>query len=232
MCVAVGDKAADPTDPIEPALFETWNGSAWLVSGSPHPSPYGNELLSVSCLSATNCTAAGDDQNSANSSETSTQTLIEHWNGSHWRLQVSADVADAANNFTSLSCLKSGVCVAAGSFDQLTLNVPLIEIRTHGVWAISPTPSPGGAEGIAYLTGISCSDSTNCVAVGYNVGNGGEQFTFVEQWNGTQWSIVSSPSVSDDSSLHAVKCTSSADCFAVGSAISGSTLTGLIEQGT
>jgi hypothetical protein len=82
-------------------------------------------------------------------------------------------------------------------------------------WSIVPsaTPSRGGG-----LGGVSCVSATDCTAVGDR-----DHLTLVEQWNGTVWSIVPSPSASGSSAsgsrsseLDAVSCVSATDCTAVG----------------
>ena len=74
-CTAVG--AANPFTPNATTLAERWNGTSWSLQATPNPSQGGGELLSVSCASASACTATG---NSTNSSGVSV-TLAAQWNG-------------------------------------------------------------------------------------------------------------------------------------------------------
>ena len=59
-CTAVGNTAVPSAQPNVYTLLEHWNGAKWSTVPSPNPtgSPI-NELLGVSCTSATNCTAVG-----------------------------------------------------------------------------------------------------------------------------------------------------------------------------
>ncbi len=85
------------------------------------------------------------------------------------------------------------------------------------------TTTPGGSEGGAGVTGVSCVSSSECWAVG-SVNDGGGNSTdrtLTERWNGTRWSVVRSPNVSTSPSdqLVGVTCTSRLDCWAVGNAL-------------
>jgi hypothetical protein len=79
-------------------------------------------------------------------------------------------------------------------------------------WAIQPTPNPvGGTNDV--LRGVSCVSATACIAVGsYEASHGA---TLAESWDGTTWTIQTTPSISA-AFLTAVSCTSATACTAVG----------------
>jgi hypothetical protein len=69
------------------------------------------------------------------------------------------------------------------------------------------------------LTGVWCTSSTDCFAVGYSFSTAPFQDkTLVEHWNGKTWTIVPSPNPSGttDDRLLGVTCASTTNCFAVG----------------
>src|SRR5689334_10210569 len=69
------------------ALIEHWNGKAWKVFPSANPGDSnGTQLSGVAATSSSNAWAVGDYFNGA-----SDQTLIEHWNGTAWKVQPSPD---------------------------------------------------------------------------------------------------------------------------------------------
>jgi hypothetical protein len=75
-CTAVGNYGTSSGTPL--TLAEAWNGSSWNVISTPNPSAStNNNLASVSCTSATACTAVG---NYVNPSGT-TLTLAERYSG-------------------------------------------------------------------------------------------------------------------------------------------------------
>jgi len=97
-------------------------------------------------------------------------------------------------------------------------------------WSIVSSPNPTGATSSG-LSSVSCSSSTRCFAVGY-YSKGLVFKTLVERWNGTRWSIVSSPNPTGatSSGLSSVSCSSSTRCFAVGSYDKGSVSKTLVER--
>ena len=62
-----------------------------------------------------------------------------------------------------------------------------------------------------HLREVTCASASDCWAVGDHSNN-----TLTEHWNGTAWSIVTSPNISANY-LNGVTCTSASDCWAVGS---------------
>ncbi len=70
---------------------------------------------------------------------------------------------------------------------------------------------------VSNLSGVACPNTTTCTAVGYYKTSSGDA-TLVEHWNGTNWSIVTSPDPSGSIilSLNDVACPSTTRCTAVG----------------
>ncbi len=226
LCMAVGYKSAAADEAAGPALIEKWDGSTWSVSAKPDLSRYGNNLEGISCVKPTACTATGTDDGNGTSS---TNSLVERWNGSDWARQTSANVANSWNDLSAVSCPPTGECVAVGtSFASASATwSPLAEVSAHGSWSISVTPTVAGDD--TYLKGVSCTSSSNCVAVGYYQNTSDVHQTLIEQWNGVSWQIVSSPNVaSQDSYLWGVRCFKASECFAAG--LAGNA--GLVEEGT
>ncbi len=84
--------------------------------------------------------------------------------------------------------------------------------------AAAATPHLVAATVAGNLSGVACPGSS-CMAVGGRsptAGHGGG--TLAERWNGTKWSVVTSPnpSGSDGARLNAISCTSTNSCVAVG----------------
>ena len=74
-----------------------------------------------------------------------------------------------------------------------------------------------------FLDGVSCISAGNCAAVGQRAPATGTGGTLAERWNGTKWSVVSSPDPggSAGAKLADVACPGPADCLAVGSYTDG-----------
>jgi hypothetical protein len=68
------------------------------------------------------------------------------------------------------------------------------------------------------LSGVVCLSTTDCKAVGSYLDSNEVKRTFAVKWNGTAWSIVTTPAPSEAlaSELSAISCPSSSACRAVG----------------
>jgi hypothetical protein len=122
----------------------------------------------------------------------------------------------------AIACPSDNACVAVGSLPSSVGTTVLVDRFNRVRWERSPAPSPGGAGSGDYsaFTGISCTSSTQCEAVGtYTSGSNGRQ-SFAESFNGRRWSAQTTPvpsGQSGDVALAGVSCTSASACVAVGS---------------
>ena len=221
-CFAVGSFADSQA---EKTLIEHWDGSSWAIVPSPNPAnAFESQLFGVTCVSHESCTAVGGKATDANQ-----LPLIEHWNGKRWSIVAAADPhgADAAV-LRSVSCPSASSCNAVGVNVSQTEFAPLAEHWNGKAWSIVPTATATPSSNpknlaLAQLIGVSCANSTSCMAVGTYTA-----FTtappsitsqpLIEQWNGTSWSRVAAP-VSDHPSfagLIGVSCPRPTNCTAVG----------------
>ncbi len=233
-CTAVGsyDDSSSNTD----TLVESWNGSAWAMQPSPDPtSPRTNGFVSqfygVSCASGTMCEAVGTYlyNNAGNNA-----TLAEGWDGSHWVVQSPANpVGSAGTTLTSVSCAATTTaCMAVGYYsDGMGSTYALTEQWNGSSWALqsAPTPSEGNGTSDGQLNSVSCTAATACIAIGVYRDSNGTQVTLAEQWNGTSWTVMSTPNPAPPPSscgsgnlacanyFNSVSCISATACTAVGS---------------
>jgi hypothetical protein len=147
-------------------LAEHWNGRRWEIQPTPDlpgSARNGGDLFAVSCISATNCIAAGDNSSKA----TVELPLAERWNGRKWRIQSAAVPSPAANTaFLGISCTSASNCTAVGTYQKglFTRNLPLIEHWDGRAWALQASPSPPRQ---VLLVGVSCLPTAECTAVGF-----------------------------------------------------------------
>jgi hypothetical protein len=206
-CMAVG--GSGPKNGEGATLTEEWNGAVWSIVPSPDTGDsYGDDLQSVSCVSSFSCTAVGES--TTNQTDV---TLAERWDGSSWSIAPTPNPSTYINQLLRVSCSSANACMAVGtdrSLDGIDQN--LIESWNGGSWSVDPSPEAGGAV-TNLLDGVSCPTVTWCTAVGsYAVGSGFDPL--IQTWNGTAWSIATSPTVGG--ALYAVSCTSVTSCVAVG----------------
>src|SRR5579875_576925 len=92
-------------------------------------------------------------------------------------------------------------------------------------------PSPNGSNGGSGLTGVAVVSSNDVWAVGNSGDQRSGQVTLIEQWNGTNWQVVSSPDPgSIDNTLYAVSAVSASDIWAVGFYVSTTGVTQTMTQ--
>jgi hypothetical protein len=217
-CVAVGWSYT--TSSGIPSLVEVWNGTAWSVQSSPNPVGSTNtELLGAWCSSPSACNAVGDYRNSSGDFV----VLAEAWNGTAWSLQsaptpVGATGPDGGNLY-DVSCTSITACIAVGYYENSSDDFVAFTEQLNGTtWSILSTPLPTNTVN-SFLEEVSCTSLTSCTAVGGYTASSGKWKTLVEVWNGTAWSIQSTPknpNGATDSALIAVECAPSVPCTATG----------------
>jgi hypothetical protein len=193
-------------------VAEQWNGTAWSVQQVPNPQPqFEAALPGVSCSPAGTCIAAGYDA----------VALAEAWNGTSWSVQrISTPPGATSSDLTGVSCTSASACMAVGTYRPDVIGgdeATLAEAWNGTSWSIQPTPASPNAFGDGFLTGVSCTSATFCVAVGYYFSRAGVS-TLAEVWNGTSWSLQPTPDQpgADESFLLGVSCSSNTACTAVG----------------
>jgi hypothetical protein len=124
-CMATG--IAESHGFITKTLAEAWNGTRWSVLSTPNAAASTSLLDSVSCSSATACTATGYD--GASTQPGGANTFAEVWNGTAWSIQATRDPGagqGALNDFYGVSCTSATACTAVGSHSA-GVTVPLAE---------------------------------------------------------------------------------------------------------
>jgi len=209
-CMAVGSLLGVT---YNQTLIEQWNGATWSIVTSPNTSAtHGNDLNGVSCISASNCTAVGTYDNG-----TAEQTLIEQWNGATWSIVTSPNTsATLSNILEGVSCISASNCTAVGIANSGTFDQTLVE-QWNGIgWSIVTSANTSSSENND-LRAVSCTSASACTAVGTYY-NGTSSLTLAEQWNGSTWSVSTSPNVTgaQNDFLVGLSCSSGSDCIAVG----------------
>jgi hypothetical protein len=239
-CWAVGDYGSQPGLSSEVALTQAlhWNGKTWSQVHTPNPAGTsntdGNVLDSVRCSSATNCWAVG--AYGVITLPERALTLALHWNGKKWAKVATPNPAGTAtgdlNELIGLSCTSASNCWAAGEDGTFATQITLVTLALHWngkKWSQATTPNPGGTAtaSINELSAVSCTNTTNCWAVGEYEGSvgtsGHDTLNLALRWTGKKWVRGTTPSPggtadNDTSFLFGVRCTSTTHCWAVGGA--------------
>jgi len=230
-CMAVGAFATNASAQSQP-LAERWNGSVWTVVPAPNPqAENGSSLAGVSCTAASACTAGGD----YDYADVFQSIFALRWNGTAWAMQKQPNPrGQDVNGDNAVSCVSASACTSAGYLTNGgNVGQTLAEAWNGTTWTIQRTPNPAGNNGAA-LAGVSCPSTSACSAVGnWSPGSNGTPVnTLAEHWNGTQWSLQSTPNQAGAiiSALLAVACLPSGTCVAVGDSSNHSSTQTLVER--
>ena len=205
-CIAVGeyvDSQAWRT------LIEQWDGRAWsIVSSANTSATQSNYLDGVSCTSATSCMAVG----SVNTG-TGDVNLAEAWDGTSWTIVPVPSTTSYINDLLKVACSSASACTAVGNQRAQGGHDQTLTASWDGTaWAIVPSPDSSATQAND-LYDVSCLTPTNCTAVGsYFDGTATQSLTI--SWNGTSWTIVTSPTIGVP--LYGVACTAPTACTAAG----------------
>lgn len=137
------------------------------------------------------------------------QTLILHWDGTHWTQIPSPDPGRVDNSLFSVAATSATSAWAVGDFTGSTgEDQTLVEHWDGSTWTKTDSPAPGQTIDLSGVVGTS---ATNIWAVGL-AGSASLQ-TLAEHYDGTGWTRSPSPGTGF---LESVAATSPADAWAVG----------------
>jgi hypothetical protein len=192
------------------------------------PNPSGDSGLNgVACLPgrvSPFCMAVG-------SKALPSKTLAETLKASKWSVSDTFNAPEAEyDGLDGVDCLSDKDCIAVG-YSQSGTDVAALVERWNGTsWSAMTTPRPSKSSDYS-LTGISCSSSVECIAVGSSVPSSNTLASNApaESWNGSSWSLTKVPVAgidrnSDKVALTSVSCVSATKpktsdrgmCMAVG----------------
>src|SRR5499433_653560 len=220
-CLAVGGHANPFTEIPPGTLAERWNGRGWRIQPTPNPPGGGWFLLSVSCTSASACTAVGGRLTPPGKP---TGTLAERWDGHTWHIQPTPNPPGrGVKLLNSVACTSRSSCMAVGNeFDPATgESLGTLAERWNGrTWRIVPTFKPAPAGPNAGLNSVACTSASACTAVG----NRTLVKTLAERWNGRTWHVQATPNPSggQNITLAGVACPAPTVCTAFGLNLTGS----------
>jgi hypothetical protein len=189
-----------------------WDGTQWNVVAGPNTGS-GDTLNGVAARSASDVWAVGYHVAAGNVS----QTLVEHWDGTQWSVVASPNVGTRSNTLTGVVAAPGGDVWAAGYYYNANVWAQTLIERWNGTsWAIVSSPDPGDEND--YLYAIAAAPAGDVwVAGNYGCSSCPYSQTLLEHWNGTIWSVVSSPNAPfANNYLQAIAAVSANDVWAVG----------------
>ena len=190
----------------------SFNCGAWRIVPSSNPGTSSNMLNGVTATSANNVWAVG----TYSSNEGSGQTLTEHWDGFSWSVVSSPNPGSGSNSLNGIAAVSTSDIWAVGMAGDTNSGISqtLIEQWNGSSWSVVSSPSPGS--GGSYLSALAAISANDIWAVGYLYSNNPVIQTLIEHWDGTSWSVVSSPNPGQDNVIYGVAAISTTNAWAVG----------------
>jgi hypothetical protein len=179
-------------------LSEHWTGTRWSIVSTPDPRTQSGDydvLTGVAAVASGDVWAVGY---AGNASSPNDRSLIEHWNGTAWRV-IQSPNPNYSQDLYAAAAVSSGDAWAVGSsFNYSPYGYgALIEHWNGKAWSAVPNPATTALYGVTALA------SNDAWAVG--VGQ-------ILHWNGAKWSVFSkSPGY-----LESIAAVSSSNIWAVG----------------
>ena len=142
--------------------------------------------------------------------ESSSGTLIAHWNGKSWKQVPSPnDGYSILQGVAATSARNAWAVGGTGQGDKTLI------LRWNGkAWKRVTSPNPGNDGN--YLYSVAATSARNAWAVGYADSTGPTITTLILHWNGETWTRVPSPSPAVSPELYGVTATSARNAWAVG----------------
>ncbi len=219
---AVGSSGSQLSGQV--TVIEQWNGTSWQVVSSPNPGSIDNSLYAVSAVSASDVWAVGYYVNNMGT----TQTLMEHWNGTSWSVVKSLSPGSFNNELFSVAAVSTSDVWAVGfTASSSSSETTLIEHWNGSTWSVVKSPSPGKSPVNDVLSGVTAISANNVWAVG---SSSTQSQTLTEHWNGSQWSVVKSPNPGSGGVFEGVSAVSTSDVWAAGYFTSNGSIQTLVEN--
>jgi hypothetical protein len=171
-------------------LFEHFDGTAWTAAQSPSPLGSTHFATAITAISPSNAWAVGHNALAT--------TLAAHWNGRRWRIVPTPSLHDGiapSNSLTGVTAVAANDVWASGyeaNVDNQNFQMPYMLHWDGTAWTLVLTPNLGG-EG-SRLNATTALSANDVWAVGQTQDLNGRIFTFTEQFDGTAWNVVPSPS--------------------------------------
>jgi hypothetical protein len=221
-CVAVGDEVPllSPDGNDQYGFAEVLSSSGWRPTAAfayPTAKASGVVLSAISCVSATQCVAVGNDDIPGGQ-----QGIAYELAGGTWTAIPDVNPhgpTDRTVTLQGVSCLSAVSCVAVGSYTKLPnfVQFPLSEVLSSGKWTTTLSSNPPYSFASA-LSGVSCTSTTFCEAVGWWQGSNSAQEALAETFSGSSWTPVTDLGHGDYSSnFFGISCTGRSACEAAGS---------------
>ncbi len=187
-------------------LIVRWDGSAWHHVLSPDvKGSTSSGFNAVTAFSATSAWAVGEYWNGH-----WWRTLIEHWNGTSWKIQPSPNLGIRSDFLFGVAAVSASSAWAAGYYFTGTDEQTLIEHWNGKAWKIQRSPDLGGTANTSDLFGAAAASPSSVWAVGNTYP---ARVPLIEHWTDRRWKLLPTSKIGF---LDGVAFTSRSSGWAVG----------------
>jgi hypothetical protein len=170
-------------------LAQHFDGTRWTAYPLPNVGVQENCLLAVSMPASGTAWAVGYYVNG----KFQQQALIEYFNGSVWSVIPSPGPGALQNILYGVAAISNSDVWAVGAEqDALGIWHTLTEHWDGSAWSVINAVEAAGSSGNQFYA-VKALASNNVYAVGQRSGTEFPSAALIEHWNGTAWSVVSSP---------------------------------------
>jgi hypothetical protein len=180
---------------ISPTLaWEHWNGTAWTATTVESNNQF---LFGASADGANDAWAVG-----FNGSDSITTSAM-HWDGTNWKRVATPNVGEGTNKLNAVLALAPNDVWAVGFSTPVAppkqaATLTLIEHFDGTSWAVVPSPNvrSNSVNQSNRLLGLTENSANDIWAFGsyFSADGSGHQMTLLLHWDGTSWTVASSPS--------------------------------------
>ena len=206
-------------------LIGHWDGTNWAaVPFLPNPIPLNTryDFNGMAARAAGDVWAAGElNYPNADNSARVVESLIMHWDGTHWSRVPSPNVAGAGGTvLRAIVALAPNDAWAVGDAEQNSVPTRPVAMHWDGqAWHLVDVPAAGDT---SLLRGIAAAGPHDIWAVGgvefRAQGVLTRQESLLVHWDGTAWHRLAAPNTGTQSTLNGVAVGAPSDVWAVGGA--------------
>ena len=158
-----------------------------------------------------------------------TAPVVEASSGA-WTLVSSPNVGSGNNDLLGVAAVSANNVWAVGYSTTGSVRQTLIEQWNGTSWNVVTSPNPTGST-ISTLGAVTVISANDIWAVGEYLNSSSVDVTLAEHWNGTSWSIISSPNMGTSTNLlNGVTAVATNDVWAAGEYFNNGAYQTLIEQ--
>ncbi len=184
-----------------------WDGQRWTAARTPLTPNV--QLRGVAMITTDDVWAVG--------SSSIDFPVIEHWDGTHWRITESPQIG----GYTTLQAVDAVSAVDVWAVGSTTTHHPhpLIEHWDGSAWSVVHESAPRGEGIYPHLSGVVALAPDDVWAVGatINYNHPHPDSPLIEHWDGDTWTVQPLDDAPPDASLSGVSASGPDDIWAVGS---------------